>query len=43
MNDKCTKRDILSAAGLFVIIAVLIVTMCVVGKMLGIEEFVRWF
>ena len=43
MNDKWTKRDVLSALGLFAIITVLIVTMCVVGKMLGIPEFLRWF
>ena len=43
MNDKWTKRDILSALGLYVIIAGMIVAMCVIGKMLGIEEFIRWF
>ena len=43
MNDKWTLRDILSALGLIAIIAGMIVAMCVVGKMLGIEEFLRWF
>ena len=43
MNDEWTKRDILSALGLYAIILGLIVTMCTVGKMLGIEEFQSLF
>ena len=43
MNDKFTKRYVLSAAGLYTIIFGLIVATCFVGKMLGIEEFQSLF
>lgn len=39
MNDKFTKRDILLAAGLFVIIFCLIAVTVLFGKTLGIPEF----
>ncbi len=39
MNEKFTKKDILSALGLYAIIVVLIVSVCFTAKMLGIPEF----
>jgi hypothetical protein len=39
MNDKFTKRDILSALGLFAIIFSLIAALVLTGKALGITEF----
>lgn len=43
MNDKFTKRDILSALGLFAIIFCLIAATVMTGKALGIPEFLSWF
>ena len=39
MNEKFTKKDILSALGLYTILVVLIVSVCFTAKMLGIPEF----
>lgn len=39
MNDKFTKKDILSAVGLFSIIFGLISAVVMIGKRLGIPEF----
>jgi hypothetical protein len=43
MNYKFTKRDILSAVGLFAIIFGLIAATVLFGKVLGIPEFLSWF
>ena len=43
MNDKFTKRDILSALGLYAIIGGLIVSTILIGKALGVPEFLNWF